>query len=104
MPKPITGKNHIGERREKRQNGDIYVYERITAYNSNSKRNWKTGLPSTLSPRSWFGSTASKPQRYRLSWAAIDISGQRQTVFEVLGCSHKIVYALSDFQDNIDCS
>jgi len=26
MSKPITGKNHVGERREKRPNGDIYVY------------------------------------------------------------------------------
>jgi hypothetical protein len=33
MPKPITGKTHVGERREKRPNGDVYVYERITAYN-----------------------------------------------------------------------
>jgi len=33
MPKPITGKTHVGERRERRPNGDIYIYERITAYN-----------------------------------------------------------------------
>ena len=37
MPKRITGKTHIGERREKRPNGDIYVYERITAYNEKTK-------------------------------------------------------------------
>ncbi len=37
MSKPITGKNHVGERREKRLNGDIYVYERITAYNEKRK-------------------------------------------------------------------
>ncbi len=30
MAKPITGKTHVGERREKSPNGDIYVYERIT--------------------------------------------------------------------------
>ena len=30
MAKPITGKTHVGERREKRPNGDVYIYERIT--------------------------------------------------------------------------
>ena len=38
MAKPITGKTHVGERREKRPNGDIYVYERITAYNEKTKK------------------------------------------------------------------
>jgi hypothetical protein len=33
MAKPITGKTHVGERSENRPNGDIYIYERITAYN-----------------------------------------------------------------------
>ncbi len=37
MAKPITGKTHVGERREKRPNGDIYVYERITAYNPENR-------------------------------------------------------------------
>ncbi len=37
MSKPITGKTHVGERREKRPNGDIYVYERVTAYNEKTK-------------------------------------------------------------------
>jgi DDE family transposase len=40
MPKRVTGKNHIGERREQRQNGDIYVYERITAYNEKTKKTY----------------------------------------------------------------
>ena len=38
MGKPITGKTHVGERREKRPNGDIYVYERVTAYNEKTKK------------------------------------------------------------------
>ncbi|OVE80966.1 transposase, partial [bacterium M21] len=38
MPKPITGKTHVGERRERRPNGDIYVYERITAYNEKTRK------------------------------------------------------------------
>lgn len=40
MAKPITGKTHVGERREKRPNGDIYVYERITAYDENSRKTY----------------------------------------------------------------
>jgi len=40
MSKPITGKNHVGERREKRPNGDIYVYERVTAYNKKSRKTY----------------------------------------------------------------
>ena len=40
MAKRITGKNHIGERRERRPNGDIYVYERITAYDSKNKKTY----------------------------------------------------------------
>ena len=38
MFKPITGKTHVGERREKRPNGDIYVYERITACNEKNQK------------------------------------------------------------------
>ncbi|MEA1884660.1 MAG: transposase, partial [Thermotogota bacterium] len=40
MAKPITGKSHVGERREKRPNGDIYVYERITAYNEKTRKTY----------------------------------------------------------------
>ncbi len=40
MAKPITGKTHVGERREKRPNGDIYVYVRITAYNEKTRKTY----------------------------------------------------------------
>jgi transposase len=40
MAKPITGKTHVGERRENRPNGDIYVYERVTAYNEKTKKTY----------------------------------------------------------------
>jgi transposase len=40
MPKQVTGKSHVGERREKRPNGDIYVYERITAYDENKRKTY----------------------------------------------------------------
>jgi len=32
VAKPITEKTHIGERRENRPNGDIYICVQITAY------------------------------------------------------------------------
>ena len=40
MSKPITRKIHAGERREKRPNGDIYIYERITAYDEKTKKTY----------------------------------------------------------------
>ena len=40
MPKPVTGKTHVGERREKRPNGDIYIYERVTGYNEQSRKTY----------------------------------------------------------------
>jgi len=40
MAKRITGKSHVGERRERRPNGDIYIYERITAYNEKTKKTY----------------------------------------------------------------
>jgi hypothetical protein len=40
MSEPITEKTHVGERREKRPNGDIYVYERITAYDEKTRKTY----------------------------------------------------------------
>jgi len=40
MVRPITGKTHVGERREKRPNGDVYVYQRITAYNEKTRKTY----------------------------------------------------------------
>ena len=40
MPKPITGKTHVGERHENRPNGDIYIYERITAYDEKTRKTY----------------------------------------------------------------
>ena len=36
----ISKKIHVGERREKRSNGDIYIYERITAYNEKTRKTY----------------------------------------------------------------
>ncbi|MCK5808524.1 transposase [bacterium] len=44
MSKPITGKTHVGERREKRPNGDIYIYERVTAYNEKTRKTYTVSL------------------------------------------------------------
>ncbi|MBN2266827.1 MAG: transposase [Candidatus Babeliaceae bacterium] len=38
MARKLTGKSHVGEMRETRPNGDIYVYERITAYDPKTRR------------------------------------------------------------------
>ncbi len=40
MSKPVTGKTHVGERREKRPNGDIYIYERVTGYNERTRQTY----------------------------------------------------------------
>lgn len=40
MAKPVTGKRHVGERRERLPNGDIYVYERVTAYNQKTRMSY----------------------------------------------------------------
>ena len=40
MANPITGKMHVGERREKRSNGDIYVYERVVLKRQMFRRPW----------------------------------------------------------------
>jgi len=40
MPQKNSQKNHIGERREKRPNGDVYIYERVTAYDEKSKKTY----------------------------------------------------------------
>ena len=40
MPKPVTGKTHVGQRREKRPNGDIYIYERVTGYNEQTRKTY----------------------------------------------------------------
>jgi len=40
MPRKFSGKSHVGVRREKRKNGDIYIYERITAYNQKTQKTY----------------------------------------------------------------
>ncbi len=40
MSKPVTGKTHVGERRERRPNGDVYLYERVTAYNEQARKSY----------------------------------------------------------------
>ena len=40
MSKPVTGTTHVGERRERRPNGDVYLYERVTAYNEQARKTY----------------------------------------------------------------
>lgn len=44
MAKPITGKIHVGERREKRPNGDIYIYDRVTSYDEKTRKTCTVSL------------------------------------------------------------
>ena len=37
MFRPFTGKTHTGIRRITRPNGDVYVYERVTQYDPQTK-------------------------------------------------------------------
>ena len=37
MPRPFTGKTHTGIRHITRPNGDVYVYERVTQYDPQTK-------------------------------------------------------------------
>ncbi len=38
MGRPLTGKTHVGIRRETRPNGDVYVYERVTGYDAKTQK------------------------------------------------------------------
>ena len=40
MSKPVIGKTQVGERRERRPNGDVYLYERVTAYNEQTRKTY----------------------------------------------------------------
>ena len=40
MSKPVTGKTHVGQRRERCPNGDIYLYERVTGYNERTRKTY----------------------------------------------------------------
>ena len=38
MSRPFTGKTHTGIRHITRPNGDVYVYERVTQYDPQTKK------------------------------------------------------------------
>jgi len=61
MPKRITGKTHVGERRERRSNGDIYIYERITAYNEKTRNTYT--VSQTLKGKIKYGKQEMVPTR-----------------------------------------
>lgn len=61
MGRPLTGKTHVGIRRETRSNGDVYVYERVTGYDPKTQKT-KT-LSTRLLGKILAGSTAMIPTR-----------------------------------------
>ena len=61
MGRPLTGKTHVGIRRETRSNGDVYVYERVTGYDPKTQKT-KT-LSTRLLGKTLAGSTEMIPTR-----------------------------------------
>lgn len=61
LGRPLTGKTHVGIRRETRSNGDVYVYERVTGYDPKTQKT-KT-LSTRLLGKILAGSTAMIPTR-----------------------------------------
>ena len=59
--RPLTGKTHVGIRRETRSNGDVYVYERVTGYDPKTQKT-KT-LSTRLLGKILAGSTEMIPTR-----------------------------------------
>lgn len=65
MGRPLTGKTHVGIRRETRSNGDVYVYERVTGYDPKTQKT-KT-LSTRLLGKILAGSTEMIPTRPKRS-------------------------------------
>lgn len=61
MGRPLTGKTHVGIRRETRSNGDVYVYKRVTGYDPKTQKT-KT-LSTRLLGKILAGSTEMIPTR-----------------------------------------
>ena len=61
MGRPLTGKTHVGIRRETRSNGDVYVYERVAGYDPKTQKT-KT-LSTRLLGKILAGSTEMIPTR-----------------------------------------
>lgn len=112
MAKPITGKTHVGERREKRPNGDIYVYERVTACDEKTRKTYtvsqklkgkiKSGTHKVLPTR---------PKKHKGERGLVDATRRHTGLTDILEwvgkvsdidndvrASFSIVFALYDFQ------
>ena len=86
MPKPITGKTHVGERRERRPNGDIYIYERITGYNEKTKKTHT--LSQTLKGKIKSGTqkmTSTRPKKCKGKGGFIAAMRQHTGLTDILG-------------------
>ena len=98
MPKRITGKTHVGERRERRPNGDIYIYERITAYNKKTKKTYT--LSQTLKGKIKSGTqetTPTRPKKRKGEGNFIGAMRQHTGLTDILGWVGKA----SSIDDNV---
>ena len=70
MGRPLTGKKHVGIRRDTRPNGDVYVYERVTGYDA------KTQKTKTISPenRGIYTQSDSPKKSSRNIWSLAVVS------------------------------
>ena len=85
MAKPITGKNHVGERREKRPNGDIYIYERITAYDEKTRKTYT--VSQKLKGKIKSGAqeiVPTRPKKYKDEGGIVDATRQHTGLTDIL--------------------
>ena len=90
MAKPITGKSHVGERREKRPNGDIYVYERITAYDEKTRKTYT--VSQKLKGKIKAGTqeiVPNRPKKHKDEGGITDATRQHTGLTDILECDHE---------------
>ena len=70
MGRPLTGKKHVGIRRDTRPNGDVYVYERVTGYDAKTQKT-KT-ISTRLLGKILAGTTEMIPTRPKKSRSEVE--------------------------------
>ena len=101
MAKPITGKTHVGERREKRPNGDIYVYERITAYDEKTRKTYT--VSQKLKGKIKSGAqeiVPTRPKKYQGERGIVDATRQHTGLTNILEWVGKV----SGIDDDVHAS
>lgn len=85
MNKQLFGKTHVGERREYRKNGDIYVYERVTAYDKKVKKTYT--VSQKLKGKIKAGTSElvpTRPKKCKGQGAGFDASRQHTGLTDIL--------------------